>query len=72
VRGVSRFFLHDILGKSHEKNGRLEQAHDYYQMALQNAFITWQADEVKMHLKRVREKLHRFESSKSEEMLSEA
>jgi tetratricopeptide (TPR) repeat protein len=72
VKGVSRFFLHNVLGKSHEKNSRFEEAHDHYQMAFKYAFMTWQTDEVNMNLKRVREKLKRFEPSNSEKTLSEA
>jgi hypothetical protein len=41
-------------------------------MAFKYAFIAWQTDEVKINLKRVRDKLHLFETSKSEETLSEA
>ncbi|HYV90188.1 MAG TPA: hypothetical protein VE978_00300 [Chitinophagales bacterium] len=72
VRGVSRFFLYSILGKSREKNNRLEEAHDHYQMALKHAFIAYETDELKMNLKRVREQLKRFEASKSGEALLEA
>ena len=72
VKGVSRFFLYSILGRSQEKNSRFEEAHDHYQMAFKNALLAWQTDEVSMSLKRVREKLYRFETSKSEETLSEA
>jgi len=71
VKGVNRFFLHNILGKSHEKNSRYEEAHDFYQMALRHAFISYQADEVKISLKRVKEKLKLFETS-IEETLSDA